>query len=159
VVSEIVTRVAAQPFFASLPPELLEQLCAHAEPVRYDIGERLFADGGVADRFWLLESGTVALDLHVPGRGDQVIETIGAGTVLGWSWLQPPYRWQFGAATRDPLTAIAFDAVAVRRRCDADSQLGYAVLRLFTPVIVERLQAARLRLLDLWDTPARAVRS
>ena len=38
-----------------------------------------------------------------------MIETIGAGTVLGWSWLQPPYRWQFGAATRDPLNAIAFD--------------------------------------------------
>jgi CRP-like cAMP-binding protein len=154
----MVARVAAQPFFASLSPELLEELCARAESVRYDIGERLFADGGVADRFWLLESGTVALDLHVPGRGDQVIETIGAGTVLGWSWLQPPYRWQFGATARDALTAISFDAVAVRRRCDADPELGYAILRLFTPVIVERLQAARLRLLDLWDTPARAVR-
>jgi CRP/FNR family cyclic AMP-dependent transcriptional regulator len=83
-----------------------------------------------------------------------VIETIGAGTVLGWSWLLPPYRWQFGATARTALTGVAFDAVAVRRRCDAVPELGYAVLRLFTPVIIERLQAARLRLLDLWGTPA-----
>jgi len=158
-VSEVVARVAAQPFFAGLPPDLLRELCAHGKPVTHAAGERLFADGGVADRFWLLESGTVALDLHVPGRGDQVIETIEAGTVLGWSWLQPPYRWQFGATARGPLTAIVFDAVAVRRRCDDDPVLGYAVLGLFTPVIIERLQAARVRLLDLWDTPARVVRS
>jgi CRP/FNR family cyclic AMP-dependent transcriptional regulator len=158
-VSEVVARVAAQPFFADLSPQLLRELGAQGEPVRYVAGERIFADGGVADRFWLLESGTVALDLHVPGRGDQVIETIGAGTVLGWSWFQPPFRWQFGATARGPVTAIVFDAVAVRGRCDADPELGYAVLRRFTPVIIERLQAARLRLLDLWGSPPTAVRS
>jgi CRP/FNR family cyclic AMP-dependent transcriptional regulator len=158
VVSDVVARVVAQPFFAGLPPTLLHEVCEYAEPVTYAAAERIFADGGVADRFWLLESGTVALDVHVPGRGDQVIETIGAGTVLGWSWFQPPYRWQFGATARAPLTAIVFDAAAVRRRCDADPELGYALLRRFTPVIIERLQAARLRLLDLWGSPA-AVRS
>ena len=158
-VSEVIGRVAAQPFFAGLPPELLRELCASAEPVTYPAGKRVFAGGDAADRFWLLETGTVALDLHVPGRGDQVIETIGAGTVLGWSWLQSPYRWQFGATARTALAAVAFDAVAVRHRCDADPDLGYAVLRLFTPVIIERLQAARLRLLDLWGTPAPTVSS
>ena len=51
-------------------------------------------------------------------------------------------------------TAIEFDAPAVRRRWDADPAFGYAILRLFTPVITERLQATRLRLLDLYATPA-----
>ena len=32
-------------------------------------GERIFAEGGAADRFWLIESGSVALDMRVPGRG------------------------------------------------------------------------------------------
>lgn len=36
-------------------------------------------------------------DFHVPGRGDVGIETIAAGSVPGWSWLFPPYQWQFGA--------------------------------------------------------------
>ena len=67
-VSDVVARVTAQPFFAALPAESLRELCEYAEPVAHAAGERLFPDGGVADRFWLLESGTVALDLHVPGR-------------------------------------------------------------------------------------------
>jgi CRP-like cAMP-binding protein len=74
--------------------------------------------------------------------------------MLGWSWLHPPYRWHFGAVARVATTAIAFDAASVRRRCDADPAFGYALLRLFTPLITERLQATRLRLLDLYAAPS-----
>lgn len=153
----VVARVLAQPFFAGLPHALVRELCVFGTPDAFPAGCRVFTEGGPADRFWLLESGSVALGLHVAGHGDQVVETVGAGGVLGWSWLYPPYRWQFDAVTREPVTAVAFDAAAVRRRCDADPELGYALLRLFTPVIVDRLQAARLRLLDLWGAPAREV--
>ena len=155
--TDVVARVLAQPFFTGLPHALVRELCAYGTPAAFPAGRRMFAEGEPAEYFWLLESGTVALDLHVAGHGDQVVETVGSGGVLGWSWLYPPYRWQFGAVTRDPVTAVAFDAVAVRHRCDADPQLGFALLRLFTPVIVDRLQNARLRLLDLWGAPVREV--
>ncbi|WP_205650712.1 cyclic nucleotide-binding domain-containing protein [Actinoplanes solisilvae] len=157
--ADLTDRVSALPFFAGLAPRLLRQLCAEGRLVRYPAGKRLFGEGGDADRFWLIEDGSVALDLRVPGRGDQVIETLGAGTVVGWSWLHPPYRWSFGAATRSPVQAVVFAAAAVRGRCDTDPAFGYAMLRLFTPVITERLQATRLRLLDLYATPAPAGRS
>jgi CRP/FNR family cyclic AMP-dependent transcriptional regulator len=153
---ELTRRVSALPFFAGLAPRLLQDLCAVGRPVAYLPGDRLFAEGGTANRFWLIEDGTVALDLRVPGRGDQVIETLAAGTVVGWSWLYPPYRWNFGATTRSPVQAVAFDATAVRGRCDMDPAFGYAMLRLFTPVITERLHATRLRLLDLYATAAPA---
>jgi CRP-like cAMP-binding protein len=152
----VLARVAHLPFFAGLTPEQLRQLCEDGRAVSYQPGERIFAEGGVADRFWLIESGSVALDLRVPGRGDQVIETLAGGSVLGWSWLHPPYRWQFGAVARERLDTIAFDAASVRNRCDADPAFGYAMLRLFTPVITERLHATRLRLLDLYATSAQA---
>ena len=91
--------------------------------------------------------------MQVPGRGDQVVETLAAGTVLGWSWLYPPYRWHFGAVAR-----AAGRRRRVRRRVGAPALrrrpgFGYAMLRLFTPVITERLQATRLRLLDLYAAP------
>jgi CRP/FNR family cyclic AMP-dependent transcriptional regulator len=153
---DLAVRVGGQPFFAGLTPAHLRALCEDGVAVSYAQGERIFAEGGAADRFWLLESGSVALDLRVPGRGDQVIETLVAGTVLGWSWLDPPYRWQFGAVARSPVDAVAFDAAPVRRRCAADPAFGYAMLRLFIPVITERLHATRLRVLDLYATPAQA---
>ena len=154
--ADLLGRIAAQPFFAGLAPAHLAALGEDGRPVSYPTGERIFAEGGVADRFWLVQSGSVALDLRVPGRGDQVIETLAAGTVLGWSWLHPPYRWQFGAVARASVDAVAFDAASVRRRCDADPAFGYAMLCLFAPVITERLQATRLRLLALYATPAQA---
>jgi CRP/FNR family cyclic AMP-dependent transcriptional regulator len=153
---DLTARVSTQPFFAGLAPHLLRQLCAEGHLVGYPSGERLFAEDGAADRFWLIEDGSIALDLRVPGRGDQVIETLAAGTVVGWSWLYPPYRWNFGAATRSPVQAVVFDAAAVRGRCDTDPVFGYAMLRLFTPVITERLHATRLRLLDLYATAEQA---
>ena len=147
-------RISAHPFFAALTDAQLAALAEDAITETFTAGQRLFDEGGIADRFWLIEQGNIALDMRIPGRGDQIVETLGPGTVLGWSWLHPPYRWHFGAVARVATTTIAFDAASVRRRCDADPAFGYAMLRSFTPVITERLQATRLRLLDLYAAPS-----
>jgi CRP/FNR family cyclic AMP-dependent transcriptional regulator len=149
-------RVAAHPFVGALSVEQRAALAAHGTPVTFAAGERIFREGTFADRFWLLDNGSVALDMRVPGRGDQIVETLVGRTVLGWSWLYPPYRWHYGAAAREATSAIAFDAASVRRRCELDSGFGYAILRCFTPVIINRLQATRLRVLDLYGPPAAA---
>jgi CRP/FNR family cyclic AMP-dependent transcriptional regulator len=154
--SAVAERISTQPFFAPLTDGQRTALAENGTPVTFPAGARVFTEGDAADRFWLVEQGSVALDMRVPGRGDQTLETIAAGAVLGWSWLYPPRRWHFGAVARLPTVAIAFDATAIRSRCDADPTFGYAVLSLFTPVIIERLQAARLRLLDLYASPAQA---
>jgi CRP-like cAMP-binding protein len=153
VLTDLTIRVLAQPFFAGMTIGLVRELCECAKADTYPAGVTMFPEGGPADAFWLLEEGTVALGLHVPGRGDQVIETIGPGTLLGWSWLYPPYRWQFGANTIEPVKAVRFDAAAVRLRCETDAEFGCAIMSRLTPVITERLQATRLRLLDLWSRP------
>ena len=152
--STVAARISAHPFFAALTDAQLAALAEDAITETFTAGQRLFDEGGIADMFWLIEHGSIALDMRVPGRGDQIVETLGPGTVLGWSWLHPPYRWHFGAVARLATTAIAFDAASVRRRCDADPAFGYAMLRSFTPVITERLQATRLRLLDLYAAPS-----
>ncbi|WIM92934.1 cyclic nucleotide-binding domain-containing protein [Actinoplanes oblitus] len=143
--------MSAQPFLDGLNSRVLGDLIDCGVGVRYPGGYRIFAEGAPADRFWLVQEGTVALGVHVPERGDQVLETLGAGDVLGWSWLYPPYRWRFGATTRSPVIATEFDAAAVRRRCAADTDFGYAILQRFVPVIGDRLVTTRLRLLDLWS--------
>ncbi|HEY7484907.1 MAG TPA: cyclic nucleotide-binding domain-containing protein [Streptosporangiaceae bacterium] len=136
-------------FLAGLPHAA--DLTGRARKAEFASGSRLFDEGGDADRFWLLQGGRVALDLHVPGRGAAVIETIASGEVLGWSWLFPPYTWHFGATALVDTCAIEFDARAVRAVCDADPALGYALTQRFLGVMADRLQAARIRLLDLYS--------
>jgi signal-transduction protein with cAMP-binding, CBS, and nucleotidyltransferase domain len=87
--------------FRALTKEQREQLMALAHEASFAMGERIFDEGGRADRFWIIHTGTVALDLHVPGQRAVVIETLGAGELLGWScWPRPPLTRAWCAAAR-----------------------------------------------------------
>ncbi len=147
---DLAARIGAHAFFAGLTPAHRAMLATMAMPAAFDAGAHIFGENEPAQHFWLLDTGLVAVQLLVPGRGDLAVETLVGGTVLGWSWLYPPYRWTFGAQALEPTTAVAFDAEAVRSHCAAEPEFGYAMLNCFTPVIIERLQNTRLRLLDLY---------
>lgn len=145
--------LAEHPFVDGLAPLSLDRLATYAHPMYRDRGHRLFAAGRPAVRFWLLRTGRVALDLAVPGRGDVVIETLGPGAVLGWSWIFPPWQWQFGAVVAEPIRAIEFNAAGVRHLMGDDPEIGYELSRRFMAVMLDRLQATRTRLLDLYGYP------
>jgi CRP/FNR family transcriptional regulator, cyclic AMP receptor protein len=147
-------HVATHPFLAGLPDHWQQRLAVHASPVMRHSGQRLFREGGRADRFWLLQSGDVALDFHVAGRGDVVIEHIGPGGALGWSWLFAPRRWTLGGIVAQDCRALQFDAVAVQALVDDDPVLGRELVMRFAAVMAERLQAARRRLLELYAYPS-----
>ena len=70
--------------------------------------------------------------------------------MVGWSWLFPPYCWQFDARAVGAVRATAFDGVCLRNKCEADAALGYDLMWRFGQVLVERLQWTRLRLLDVY---------
>jgi CRP/FNR family transcriptional regulator, cyclic AMP receptor protein len=153
--NEVATSsLAAHPFLHGMPPEQLDALAEAARDVRFPAHHRLFEDGGNSGRFWLIRSGTVALDLHMPGQGPMVIETLGMGELLGWSWLFPPYRWAFGAVAVRPVGAFEFDASAVRARCASDPALGYELTQRVARVLAHRLQATRVRLIARSAPPA-----
>ncbi|SDN47162.1 Cyclic nucleotide-binding domain-containing protein [Streptomyces sp. cf386] len=134
----------------ALPVEYRERLLRLGREVRFPPGTRLFEEGGHANRFWIIRDGTAALDMHVPGRRPPVIETLGVGDLVGWSWLYEPFVWQLGAEALTPLRAYEFDAVAVRLMCLNDPEFGRAVEHWVGRVLAHRLNAARARLVDLY---------
>jgi CRP-like cAMP-binding protein len=148
--------LSTQPFLAGLTATQLDKLSFWSKRTVFHAGARLFEEGRRADRFWLLREGHVTLDTHVPGRGDVVVETLGPGAVLGWSWLFAPYRWHFSARAVETTLAIELDAPGVRELCGRDPELGYQLASRFMAVVVERLQSTRLRLLDLYAHPTDA---
>ena len=100
----------------------------------------------------LVQRPQVALDLHTPQR-TVLVETLGPGTVLGWSWLFPPYRWHFGATALVQTLAVELDGPGVRELCARDPVLGHDLMSRFLAVVVDRMQATRVRLLDLYRSP------
>jgi len=148
--------LAVHDFVSDLPAGWLHRLAMAGRPVFHPAGTRLFREDATADRFWLVHSGAVAVDFHVPGRGDIVIETIGPGQVLGWSWWRPPHRWRFGAVVAEHVRAVELDAHLVRELMAEAPDFGLEISGRLFDVVAERFQAARHRLVELYAYPSGA---
>jgi CRP/FNR family cyclic AMP-dependent transcriptional regulator len=83
------------------------------------------------------------------------IQTLGAGDVLGWSWMFEPYKWQFEATAIEPTSAIFLYGTQLREQCEIDPEFGYELMKRCIRICIGRLQAAVQRLLDLFAPGAR----
>jgi hypothetical protein len=78
------------------------------------------------------------------------LETLHDGDLVGWSWLFVPHRWEFDGRVQTDTALISFDGACLRGKCESDHELGYELMKRFAQVIISRLQATRLRLLDVY---------
>ena len=139
-------------FFAGLDADSLAIVAGCATNVSFAPGEFLFRQGHPADQFFVVRRGRVALQIHGPAVGTMVVDTADAGDVVGWSWLVPPYHWLFDARAVHATGAVAFDGQCLRGKCEEDPRLGYQLMKAVSQVMLSRLTAARVRLLDVYGS-------
>ena len=151
---EIKTLIQEHPFFAGLDAAAVELIAGCASNVHFVTGEYLFHEGDPANQFFLLRAGRVRLETAAPGCRPIVIETMRAGEVIGWSWLFPPYLWQFDAVAAESVRATAFDGKCLRHKCEENHDLGYELAMRSAHIMIQRLQATRLQLLDVYGARA-----
>lgn len=142
--------VRRHPFFAGLPAAVVDLIAGCGANVVFAPGSYVFREGRPADRFFVIRHGRVSLETFLPGRGPRVFQTLGPGEVAGASWLVEPFLWSWDARALDQVRAVAFDAVCLRDKCEADPVAGYALMKRFVPILVARLQEARMQALDLY---------
>lgn len=147
--------VSGHAFVAGFPAGAIELLVLQAEHVAFEPGSLLLREGDRAAVAYLITQGLVAIEVYVPNQAPIVIETIGAGHVVGLSWAAPPFRSHFDARAVDDVEAVAVDTEALRATLDEHPDLGYLVLDRLASVMLERLQATRVRLLDLYGRNGR----
>jgi CRP-like cAMP-binding protein len=138
------------PVFAGLDQATHALLAGCARNEAFPAGRLVVAEGDPADTFLLVRRGRVALELHAPGRGPLVIETVEPGEVVGWSWLFPPYRWHLAVRAAEDVGAISFDGACLRTKIDSDPELGYELMSRFARLAIDRLEHTQLRLLDIY---------
>jgi len=136
--------------FEGMQAEHLALMAGCAANARFDAGEFIGRQGEPADKFWIIRQGRVAIEIHAPGRGTVTIATVGENEVLGWSWLLPPHQLHFDARALTATRALALDGRCLRNKFSTDHKLGYEVMRRFAPLIVQRLEATSIQLLDLY---------
>jgi CRP/FNR family cyclic AMP-dependent transcriptional regulator len=159
---KIERRLAAHPFLKGMSPHHIELLALSAMPTEFEVDQVIFQAGEPANGFYLIESGTVVLEgsltdgepLAIIRRGwrsssknTSVIDVVSAGEPLGWSWLFPPYLWQFNARATEPCTALCLSGIMLRQHRGDDLTLSHELFKRMSEVMVRRLQAARRKLL------------
>ena len=142
-------QIAAAPFLSGMSDRHVKLIAECACPTRFNQGDVIFREGETANRFYLIERGTVQLEAAVQSGERRVVAgTIGSGGVLGWSWLFEPYEWQFTARALMETTAMFFYGTVLREHCETDPSLGYQLFKRMSAEMVRRLQSARNRVLE-----------
>ncbi len=149
--SELADELERHPFLEGLSHAHLRSLAGCALHACFPAGNYLSREGARVSSFFLINTGHVAVEIHSASKGVVPIQTLGAGEILGWSWLIPPYQWQFDARAIDDVEAFVLDARALRERCESHHDLGYQILLRLVRVMTERLTVARVQLLDLYE--------
>ncbi|CAN5272272.1 cyclic nucleotide-binding domain-containing protein [soil metagenome] len=147
---DLTSALANHRFLHGLSGPQIAALAECARPVTAAAETHLFRESQAADACYLLQTGRLALEIHAPRRGAVVVQTIAAGDIVGWSWLIPPYLWQFDARTVEPVQALALDGARLRQKLEQDHELGFQFLQRLIGVVCGRLAATRLQLLDVY---------
>ena len=141
--------VRGQPLFKGMTWHQCDVLIASAMPAHFEPGERVFKTGDPANRFYLIQTGSVMLESVERDQAPVEIQTIGPGETLGWSWLFPPYCWHFDARALEVTEAIFFYGTGLREKCESDHRLGYELMKRMAEVMMQRMQATMRQLVEL----------
>ena len=145
--------LSAHAFFKGMNEDFVKIMAEFVSERKAARGEVLFQQGKSADRFYLVKSGQVSVQVPALVGPPLELQVLGADQMLGWSWLIPPYRWNFLARVVEDAELYEFDGAAILKRCEEDTQFGYELFKRFTALMSERLEAARQKMMDQWNPP------
>ena len=144
--SALAHQIADLAFFNGMHENHLSKLAEYATRVEFNPGEKIFQSGDSANRFYVVETGTVQVETPAAGPTPIPIQSVGSGDVLGWSWLYPPFEWNLNAWATEPCEAIFFFATALRTELDSDPIFGNAMYQRIAQVMMGRLHHMRTQL-------------
>ena len=143
--------IAGHALFADLDPQYIHTLAEFSAERVIPEGQNLFNQGQPARTFYLIVSGKVVVETPAIIGPTLVLQELGKGRILGWSWLIPPYRWHFQARAETESTVVEFDGTRLLELCEKDPAFGYQLLKRFAGLMGERLESARRRMIDAWN--------
>jgi len=137
-------------FFKEFLPQQIDKIANDASEDSFHPNQYIFKAWQEANQFYLICKGRVSLEVFVPKQGPATLDIINAGDVLGWSWLHPPYRWHFDARALEQTHAIVLDGEALRSKIEENRELGFKFMKRIAAIMEKRLQATRLKLIELY---------
>jgi len=147
---QLAAEIATHPFVKGMRPEHLRMLASKGVRMRFDRDEPVLKEANVANRFYLIQEGKMALQAPIEEITPILIQTVGAGDELGWSWMFPEYYFHFDACAIEPTKAVGFLGPALLQQCVQDHDFGYELTIRMAEVLTKQLMATREKLTDAY---------
>ncbi len=151
------------PFFSKLSLEQIQTLSKLAKEETVDVDHFFFREEEIAEYFYLLLEGAVAIVYELPEREfdqkisdqfmrtlqtkDVVVSTVGPGDIFGWHGIVPPFEARAGAKAVTPCRVVAFDSKLLMDEFEKDCGFGYIMTQKAAQIISERLRDLRIETL------------
>ena len=147
----ITEYLSAHEFFSEFRDDDLKFLCECSSMREIKKGQILFLQGEHADKFYVVRSGRISLQMPAIMGPTLEIQTMDEDQVLGWSWLISPYQWNFQTKAEDDSELLQFDGAAILAQCEQDPKLGFELVKKFAALMSVGLNAARLKMMEDWN--------
>jgi CRP-like cAMP-binding protein len=141
--------IRSHPFFNGMKAHHLAILTKGASELKFRPGELVFKEGEPANRFFMLQQGSIILEAHEPTDGTAVVQMLAPGEVFGWSWLFAPFTWHLRARALEHSTVIVLDGGHLLGMAEHDHDFGYELMKRIAQVVIHRLQATRRQLFEI----------
>lgn len=141
------------PFFKNMNPSYIETIAHCGKNQIFQENQWIAKEGEPANNFYLIRKGSAAIETHIPGQGGKTLQTLSSGEILGWSWLFPPYLWNFDVRALTEIHTVALDGKCLRNKCENNHDLGFELMKRFAAIMVRRLKATRMQIMDIYGNP------
>lgn len=145
--NEFLETAHAYRVLSDLQPKQLIKVLPLAREGKFARDQIIFREGARSTHLYLIVSGAVALESMAGGKPVPV-QTLKAGDAMGWSAISDAGLTHFQARAVAPVTVIAFAGEELRKACESDPELGYALTKQLLELVTDRLDGMRMQLAE-----------
>ena len=138
------------PFFKGFKKEYIDLISSYSKIDSFKPGEYIFKEGEAAEKFYVICKGKINVEIQMPDSHPFSLQSLGEGDVLGWSWFIPPNQWRFSARVIEKAELIVIDGNPLKKICETNHDLGYEIYKRLVGVFVQRLEATRDQLVEVY---------
>jgi CRP-like cAMP-binding protein len=135
-------------FTHGLSETQIDHLAGIATPVVFEDNQVVLVDGARSTSFYLLLTGSVAVELRTPQYSVRV-QALGPGDVFGWSSLLDDQDTLFQVRAREHTTALQMEGATLRASCKSDPTLGSEFFHRILRVVAGRVKATEVRFAEM----------
>ena len=141
-------RLLNHRFVRGLSEAQVHHLASMATEVQFHENEVILLDGQRSRFFFLLLSGSVAVELCTPAY-TVCVQALGPGEAFGWSALLDHHDTLFRVRARERTVALQIEGSALVELCRTDCRLGSEILLRTLDLVAGRVKATEERFAEM----------